>query len=773
VFPPGLILDPLKIYGVYLYLDNAGSFVNFNRNTTGGGSPQPHVVFKNFDGDNLFHALQGTPFSYNSQSDIDVRALIGSSDLHLVFDQDIYLEIKGLAYTDNTIDVSESPIVFTADGEVAYVIPNLTTGGPTLTVTVDTLDQVPANGMVIARRDNGEIIVGSSSTRLKLGQSTELYAQESIQTRNTVRSTDFLRSDNPVTWTGSDLIFSSDIVLETINTRLGANDQWTIALSQSPISLADGEIAYIEIDREDPTGSATVVIDASVPTVASENIEYIIIGKRVDANGAGYLHIPLHKQVLEPGQTVQLGASGAGDGGGNEILESLKNHLMDSFYELVTPNIFKVDKDDKVDVSSTGEYSLVDRSFNMDSGETMVSTNMLDTDEFDAEQDSISEIELLVYWRLADINTNATYEVSRSGLGAGFQTVTMERVGLTDLYRGVLEFDTETNVSLASNATGAASVELNASSQQRLSQKVILATNTIVRAVDLTVTKAGSPDGYLAVSIVKDDGADKPSLLSSDIYCESAPIAMSSISTGTLAVSLPEVVLPAGSYHIVLRTIGYTSTFITTTKSLSWDSESSASAPFLTTYNGSVWAVSTSKAKFDLKGISLDLRVRVTSVGAASKLEGYGLFYNKTLSGKVADGQINVEVFEIDGDDDETEFTLSKFMPHPDLLKVYDVNSGQVYTYGAFALDGHKVIFESGQFYSPGETIKLRFMQVEGTVFDGSDANAALLAANFLGSTDPSIDRSQNGRGIFLRRPDGTLREITIDNSDNIVIYSV
>jgi hypothetical protein len=60
-----------------------------------------------------------------------------------------------------------------------------------------------------------------------------------------------------------------------------------------------------------------------------------------------------------------------------------------------------------------------------------------------------------------------------------------------------------------------------------------------------------------------------------------------------------------------------------------------------------------------------------------------------------------------------------------------------------------------------------------GNSFDNSDRNAAILAANNLGSTDPSIDHSQNGRGIYLRRPDGTLREITIDNSDNIAVYSV
>lgn len=54
-----------------------------------------------------------------------------------------------------------------------------------------------------------------------------------------------------------------------------------------------------------------------------------------------------------------------------------------------------------------------------------------------------------------------------------------------------------------------------------------------------------------------------------------------------------------------------------------------------------------------------------------------------------------------------------------------------------------------------------------------ADDLEALTSGNFLGSTNPAIDQSANGRGIFLRRPDGTLREIAIDDNDNIVVYSV
>ena len=468
------------------------------------------------------------------------------------------------------------------------------------------------------------------------------------------------------------------------------------------------------------------------------------------------------------------GSGGGGSGSGNEILESLKNYLLGSFFELVTPNIFRVDRGDKVDPSSTGAYSLIDRTFNIDSGETFVSTDMLDPEEFSTTDTALEEAELLTYWRLDNIDTAATYELSRNG-GLDWQAVTMERVGTTDLYRGLHEFTLEgTSQVLASNATGASNLELDASTRQRLSQRVVIANKSIIRSVDLELTKLGSPAGFLIVSIVNDDGTGKPSLLSEDVLVEAAPIAMSSITTGALAVAIPETTIAAGDYHIVLRTTGYTATYSAGVTALRWDADSAASAPFMVSFNGTAWTIETNfKAKFSLEGLIYDLRVRITASANDKKLEGYGLFYDKTLSAAVADGQINAEVFEFSGSLNTTEFTLTKFVPHPDLLKVYDVNSGQVYTYGAFSLDGQKVIFESGQFLNPGETIKLRFMQIEGTVFDTSDANALLLASNFLGSTDATIDRSQPGRGIFLRRPDGTLREITIDNNDQIVIYSI
>lgn len=296
----------------------------------------------------------------------------------LTFSAPMYLEFKGLAYTDNTIPITQSPITLASNFDVAYVLPNFSTGGPALSVTVAALSAVPANALIIARREGSDVIVGSSSTRLKNGQATELYAQTSNQNlafmgaNNTadafpsyssnIRGTAnenltaragvltdamgdsqedrsaYLRANDPVTWTGSQLQFTSDIVLEIVNTKSGAVKTSTILLANSPISLADGESAWVLINRTLASENLTVNLSGTTPIPAQTqaNKDVIIIGRRQDALGAGYLHIPLHKQVLEPGQTVRLGASGSGDVG--SLLAALdrldKNYIINGAYDL-------------------------------------------------------------------------------------------------------------------------------------------------------------------------------------------------------------------------------------------------------------------------------------------------------------------------------------------------------------------------------------------------------------------------------------------------------
>lgn len=442
-----------------------------------------------------------------------------------------------------------------------------------------------------------------------------------------------------------------------------------------------------------------------------------------------------------------ISGSGSADLDTNIYLESLKQQLIDSYFQLVTPNIFLLDEDTLVDGTSTGAYNIADDTFDFaaSSAQTLVSTDMLDAQEFMTNTDALAEVELSAYWRLASIDTSATYQISRNG-GNEWQNITMERVGATDMYRGYHKF-TEEIVDQTLN-TVALSGTLNSSNQVSQSFVVASGDKYLIKKVNVSGTKTGSPSGYLYLSVCADNAGSPGTVLS-----ESNAISVSSIlpGPGSYLVDIPDIYLPAGTYHLKVR----------------------SDNAYKSSYSAGVNQISLSSAQSG--GANLDLRVKVISSATAGikKLEGYGIFYDKALAANVASGSINLEVFEFDGGLNTYEFTLTKFTPHPDLLKVYDVNTGQVYDYGAFSFNGQKVTFESGQFYNPGQTIKLRFIQIEGSAFDNSDVNALLMASNHLGSTDASIDRSIAGRGIFLRRPDGTLREICIDNSDNIVVYSV
>jgi len=84
----------------------------------------------------------------------------------LTFTADAYLDIPGLADSRNTIPFStQSPITLSADGQVAYVECNRTTGATAdLAVIVDAVDSVipDDNTIIIARRIGGRIVVGDS-----------------------------------------------------------------------------------------------------------------------------------------------------------------------------------------------------------------------------------------------------------------------------------------------------------------------------------------------------------------------------------------------------------------------------------------------------------------------------------------------------------------------------------------------------------------------------------------------------------------------------------
>lgn len=174
----------------------------------------------------------------------------------------------------------------------------------------------------------------------------------------------YLRSDVPITWTGLQLQFTQDIVLDLINTKNGVVSTHTIQLANSPIALANNESAWVLIDRTLASENLTVHKSntLAIPVITEANKDVFVICRRKDANGAGYLHIPFHKQVLEPGQTVRLGASGSGSGSGvgddlNSI--SFKVSFSDDFSKLPDVSIpvdFGVGKTDQNTYSVVSQY---------------------------------------------------------------------------------------------------------------------------------------------------------------------------------------------------------------------------------------------------------------------------------------------------------------------------------------------------------------------------------------------------------------------------------
>lgn len=478
------------------------------------------------------------------------------------------------------------------------------------------------------------------------------------------------------------------------------------------------------------------------------------------------------------------GSGGGGDGTGdaNELLERLKDRLVESPFDWVNANIFSTDADTKIS-SATATYDIANTLYKFTAaGQNIVSIQAFDP-EFLTELKDANSVELMAFWNPGAIDSNATYEVSRNG-GVDWQTISMSRVGTTtETYRGILKFPADTTyITLHEWAVANATAyrELNTTTLQAIGQRFDIAASTeeVLQQAVLYINKVGSPVGQTYVQLVADDGAGKPSTDPLDILAQ-AVVLNSSLSAGDNAITMTwgTNVATTGSYHFVIATdSNYKTGFSAGVNSVRARVDNSAPiGPFgINELISGTWtAENTQTLIHKVDGRPLDLRVRITSSASDVQLKGYGVFYSR--QDQVVTGIKNREVQQFDGTvDNYSTFTLTNFLPDPDLLKVYHVETGQVYMYGTggFSLNGYQVVFASDTFNGLG-TVTLVFDQLAGTSFDNSDQNAALLAANFLGSTDASIDRSQNGRGIFLRRPDGTLREITIDDSDNIVVYSV
>jgi hypothetical protein len=456
----------------------------------------------------------------------------------------------------------------------------------------------------------------------------------------------------------------------------------------------------------------------------------------------------------------QLGTGGGGSGGegdANELLERLKNRFNNyGTFEYLSAVIFSSSEEEFVDDASTANYSVVNSNFEFENiGDSLLSVNLLD-EEFLDEETELDEVEFVGYWNLDEIDTAATYEVSRDG-GANWQPISVSRIGRSDTVRGILKLAEEPANSYSQTFGGAIASTTDLTDLNELSRDFILASTTTVKKITAEVTKTGSPLGYIYAVAVKDDGFGAPSTDPQDILSKSKFVSVAGLSAGVQNVDFEiRFTAPAETYHVIFKTddiykVEYSNSVGANKVAISDDG---------------------SAVVYTLEGLELDLRIRITSGTDEVTLEGFGVFYKNETKVSMVDGSILRHVARFVGDVDNLDtFTLS-FMPDARLLHVYEIGTGQCYRYGAFVLDGNKVVFEANTFNKP-ESIELEFLQILGGSFDNSDVNGALLAANHLGSTDPQLDKSVAGRGVFLRRPDGTLRELIINDDDQIEIWSI
>lgn len=575
-----------------------------------------------------------------------------------------------------------------------------------------------------------------------------------------------------ITYLGTQVQFSESLKIE-LNSKIAGGAPIVIDLGAATRTVsASGKMIYAVIDRT--LGTAVVTDDASsLPNVSSANQEVFLIAKRQDS-GDGLKRLYFRNgTALNEGQSVRLGSSGTGSGDTGDLLERIKDRLTESPFEWAEPNLFATDGDDKIS-SATASYYLVNSTYQFTAaGQNIVSMQSLDP-EFLTEQKDVDSVELLAFWKQGSIDSNAVYEVSRNG-GIDWQTVTMQRAGsTTDSFRGILRFPQDSSyISLHEWAVANATAyrELNSTTLQSVGQKFSVSSSVeeVVQRSIVYINKMGSPVGQTLVRLVRDDGTGKPSTNLLDVITETQ-VSNAGLSSGDNAITvyIGANSLPTGTYHFVLATdSAYRMGFSAGVNSVR--ARVDAAAPIgtfdLTEFNGTIWATNAAQTLVHrLEGRPLDLRVRVTSSTSSVEMKGYAVLYGRET--QVVSGLKNRQVISFDGTVDNTnEFILSNFLPDPDLLRIYHAETGQVYVKGSrsFYLDGHKVIFPVNTFNGLG-TVTLVFDQPDGVSFDNSEINGAILSANFLGSTDALIDRSQPGRGIMLRSPNGSLYEITIQN---------
>jgi len=364
----------------------------------------------------------------------------------LSFSADAYISVPGLTNSRNTIPFSiESPIVLSADGQIAYVDINRTSGAAA-NLVVSTGDiaavSLTKNRTVIARRVGNDVLVGNGTFLLK-GNSQyieRLELEGALAEINRYfgqfRLTQHESNANQVRSTGSDVSlldgrilsqqlnslvvdFSGAVIDFTTGTITKEDGSTALGINFTPFSVPSNEYFWYGVALIPSTVGVDNKISAQL-LISSASSSSAVKANAILPALAGNRKLGA-VQVFNNGGTIEVsdirvfgqGGGGSATSGLDENYIDLRDSFDNSSYNYLTSDIFSIDSEDFTDSgNTTATFKLVDGVYGFTVGQTFQSIDLIDSSFLDLEKDPKS-VQLTVFSDSQATNGDATFEVSR------------------------------------------------------------------------------------------------------------------------------------------------------------------------------------------------------------------------------------------------------------------------------------------------------------------------------------------------------------------------